>query len=110
MMREQWDHQRVGVPYGRLDRAGTPSCRRLGNELVRCQRRAQFRAASDGGRSSIACAYGVGDRVLAVELDDETQPLRQEGLSSTWARAAGTAARRTLILTQRLQSLACFLS
>jgi hypothetical protein len=95
-MREQWHHQRVWAPYGHLDRAGTPGCRRFGDELVRRQRRAQFRAASDGGRSSIACAYGVGDRVLAVELDDETQPLRQEGLSSTWARAAGTAARATI--------------
>ena len=91
MLRQQWHRQRVSPAYGRLDRAGTPDCRRLGDELVRRQRRAQFRAASDGGRSSIARACGGRDRVLAIELDGETQPLRQEGLRVRRQQAPGRA-------------------
>jgi hypothetical protein len=88
-MRQQWHHQRVSPPYGRLDRTGTPGCRRLRDELVRSQRRAQFWAGPDCDRSSIAFACGVRDRVLALELDGETQPLRQEGLKSS--ATAGSA-------------------
>jgi hypothetical protein len=67
-MPQQWHHHQASPPYGRLDRAGTPDCRRLRDELVRSQRRAQFWAGPDGGRSPIAYACGVRDRILAIEL------------------------------------------